>query len=304
MSNSSAKVHLAPTVAAILLPIASLAVACSYAPKVDSFPPQTVTQGPGPTPTSDEGFATAEREDSRAGGKESAPEETAPDPGDPEGSATDARRSEPLLIVIEGELPPHDTRTITSDETANLDLLAASAAERKRRETAPEAVLVIRDDNLAELAKGARLTVGSAPAVQEIPDDRMAGASRDEIHWRTRARQLRLGWRQAYDRIAVLEAQAAKLRTRFYAEDDPVYRDRVIKPEWDRVLDRLDDARRTVTRSGEELDLFVEEGRRAGALPGWLREGLELVPEPERKDEGLETVDPSEPKVIDPSSRK
>ena len=114
-------------------------------------------------------------------------------------------------------------------------------------------------------------------------------------------RSIRSEWRQAYDSIEELEEEAAALRTRFYAEDDPVYRDRVIKPEWDRTLDRLHEARRAIDRAQEQLDQALEEGRIAGALPGWLRDGEELEPpveEPEDEGEPTTGAEPREPKVI------
>jgi hypothetical protein len=66
-----------------------------------------------------------------------------------------------------------------------------------------------------------------------------------------------------------------------------------------------------VERLREELADTLDEGRREGALPGWLREGIELEPSFEEEDgsrdgrvegglpiheaEELETVEPNEP---------
>ena len=97
--------------------------------------------------------------------------------------------------------------------------------------------------------------------------------------------------------LVELEKEAEGLRTRFYAEDDPVRRDREVKPAWDRALDLLDEARRTVARAQERLAELQDEGRRAGAMPGWLREGMELEP-PRQEDEGVEESEPGEPEVI------
>ena len=43
-----------------------------------------------------------------------------------------------------------------------------------------------------------------------------------------------------------------------------------------------------------ELEAFLEEGRRAGALPGWLREGAEQEPETAETDVALpgEAIEP------------
>lgn len=275
----------------LLVLATGLTVGCSQSPKVESLPPQTVTSAPPQTPPSNEGFAT-------------------PDRTTVEGSDTgqDRRPSrDDLTIYIDGS-PQSDTASDPANvmdgrqgEEQGSDLLRASAAEKKRRETAPQAVLVINDENLAELAEGGRVTVGAAEAKVTSDDLASTGVTEEELYWRNGVRSLRQDWRQAHDSILELEEQAATLRTRFYAEDDPAHRDRIIKPEWDRTLDRLDQARRAVIRAQEDLDRFLEEGSRAGALPGWLREGMDLEPEPERGADGqLETVDPAEPREIEP----
>jgi hypothetical protein len=74
-------------------------------------------------------------------------------------------------------------------------------------------------------------------------------------------------------------------------------RDGKIKPEWDRALDRLEQARREEVQAQRDLEEFLDDGRRAGALPGWLREGIELEPITEEVEE-LPTADPMEPKVV------
>ena len=56
-------------------------------------------------------------------------------------------------------------------------------------------------------------------------------------------------------------------------------RDSHVKPEWDRALDRLNQLRDRALRYEQELEVFLEEGRRSGVPPGWLSEGWELEPE-------------------------
>lgn len=198
-------------------------------------------------------------------------------------------------IVVAGSL--NDGPSADDPRSA---LLRASEREKSRRSRSATPVAVINDENLASMAQGARVTVGSAPELDQETEDAVKLSEEmkeQEIYWRTRARDVRQEWRDAYDSIAELESQAQDLRTRFYAEDDPVRRDREIKPAWDRTLDRLDEARRSIDRAKEKLAQIQNEGRRAGALPGWLREGAELQP-PEVVDEGPTEADPAEPKII------
>ena len=68
------------------------------------------------------------------------------------------------------------------------------------------------------------------------------------------------------------EAAAHKLENDFYAWDDGQYRDRVIKPAWDRTKEDLEAARKELADAEKDLANLPERARRAGALPGWLRE--------------------------------
>ena len=77
------------------------------------------------------------------------------------------------------------------------------------------------------------------------------------------------------------------------AENDVHVRNGQIKPEWDRILDRLEEARAEAETAKTELAELLEEGRTSGALPGWLREGVDQEPK--------EAPEPSnEHKVIEP----
>jgi hypothetical protein len=58
----------------------------------------------------------------------------------------------------------------------------------------------------------------------------------------------------------------------FYSWDDGAYRDGVIKPAWDKAREDLATARRELPLAERTLDDLPDRARRAGALPGWLRE--------------------------------
>ncbi|MDH3745756.1 MAG: hypothetical protein OES47_11715, partial [Acidobacteriota bacterium] len=74
-----------------------------------------------------------------------------------------------------------------------------------------------------------------------------------------------------------------------------------IKPAWDRALDRLEGARELVAEASTQLDELIEEGRRAGALPGWLREGIDLEPDRDReRATGVEEHEVGEPEIYRP----
>ncbi len=183
-------------------------------------------------------------------------------------------------------------------------LAEAARVERERRGEAPPADIVITDKNLSEYAVG-HLTVAdtsneAADAIAEELSELEREMAEKEAYWRNGARQIRQEWRDAFDAIEELEAKVFDLRQQFYREDDGFYRDAEIKPAWDRAIDQLEEARRDVEAKQQELAVFLEEGREAGALPGWLREGIELEPKPPAKQDSV--AKPSEPVIYEPES--
>lgn len=179
--------------------------------------------------------------------------------------AAKVRGTEP--VVIEEGKPLDDGQ----------DLVAAAAAERERRRTAPPAMIEVNNKNLAQHATG-KLTVSGVAAVRGAATPAATDADKDEKYWRDRVHGLREQWAEAVESIGELEARTANLRTRFYAEDDPYVRDGQIKPVWDRALEQLQQARDRARNLEDNLAVALEEGRQAGALPGWLRDGIELEP--------------------------
>jgi len=193
----------------------------------------------------------------------------------------------PTVVVIdEGGDPAAEPQSLAE----------AADAERERRATAAEPVVRLDNKNLNEYGKDQKLTVANANArPANTATGKAEAAARDEEYWRSRGLDIRQRWRDAFDRTKELETKAEGLRRRFYAADDPYVRDGQIKPEWDKALDDLDAARREAERGPEEVDQFLREGREAGALPGWLRDGTELEPvvEPIKAPNG-EPIEPVE----------
>jgi hypothetical protein len=193
-----------------------------------------------------------------------------------------------------------------AEDGGPVTLADAAKAEKERRARAGQPIAVVTDKTLPKYARKGQITVAD-PKEQE----KKAGATaptgapgepvRDEPYWRGRALDIRLRWRQAADDVKELEQRSTELRQRFYGEDDLFIRDNQIKPEWDRVLDRLRQARLDADAARQELVQLLEEGRSAGALPGWLREGEDQEPEEESKEK--ETATPAqsiEPPVLEP----
>lgn len=259
-----------PATLAAVVTAALLIAACSHAP--ESLPPQSVAQQP----------AAAE----------GTPVPEPPPPAPPKS---------PDVITIEAAEPP-------ADDTRSL--VEAARRERQRRGQTGEPVAVITDGNLHEHATGQLTFVdreaGEATAAAEDgePADGAEGETgerdegeRGEAYWRERVRELREGWRAAADRIPELEEKAAELRQQFYAADDAYYRDSRIKPAWDRAIDQIAQSHAAAEAFRLELEQALDDGRRAGALPGWLREGIELEPEP--AEPPSDEHQPGEPQILE-----
>lgn len=197
--------------------------------------------------------------------------------------------------------PPLPPNTVVLDsggekESSTRSLADAARAVREQKAHAAPPAHVITDKNIKQYAAKGQITVATPAKKAEAAagaDTEEKAPIRDEQYWRSRALEIRLRWRKAADDVKELEQSAAGWRRRFYAENDPYVRSGQVKPEWDRVLDRLEEARAEAEAAKTELDELLEEGRTAGALPGWLREGVDEEPKKE--------PEPSkEHKVIDP----
>ena len=198
----------------------------------------------------------------------------------------------------------------------------AEAARRDRERYGDRSVGELTDDNLAEMASRGKVTFAGAAAGEEADaGDAQAGgeagepgaaAGEDgsdpdttacgETCWRRRAYELREAWSRSVAEIEELEGRVSDLRWRFYAEDDPWQRDSQIKPAWDRALDELRRAREEAKRYQQRVDDLMDEGRSAGALPGWLREGIELEPKPADESAERDSADPVEPRILEDDS--
>ncbi|MDX1999747.1 MAG: hypothetical protein SF066_18655 [Thermoanaerobaculia bacterium] len=208
----------------------------------------------------------------------------APPQAPPPSPAVKPLEDRSVIIIDQPETPP-----------AN-DLISASRAAKEQREKAPTPTTRprITNKNLKDFAGGSVTTAQPNASPERASASAAAvAAEREEQVWRERVLDLRLRARRARDEIQRLETESAALRRSFYVEDDPYVRDTRIKPAWDRALDTLSQARRDADSLRLELARVLDEGRQAGALPGWLREGIEL-------EHDLPPDQISEPAAIEP----
>lgn len=266
-----------------------MAVALMLAACAGGSSPEFGQQQTGAKTEIEETKASADLGHEPAVGPAEAPEPEMPLPEGTEAEAVEipVEPTEP----VDPMAPVHfKTATLEEPEPVEMSLFEAAEAERQRRQGVRKAQLVITDANLKEHGRDAELTELIVEGMAETADspataeDSSGERADPETYWRTRIRDARLAWRAGADRIVELDAEVAKLRYDFYAADDPFYRDSEIKPAWDRAAVDLQQARLRV----KDLELAVrsslEEGVSEGALPGWLREGIDFEPESTEKD--------------------
>jgi hypothetical protein len=165
------------------------------------------------------------------------------------------------------------------------DVVRAASQTRESREI-PKPAVAITNETLVTDPKRGRLTTWQgvpavptsapaatpgAPAATSAPAPAATPVSEEQV-WRERARNARQRVDESKERAARLEAESKKLENDFYAWDDGQYRDNVIKPAWDKKREELETARRDLDAAERDLADLPEQARKAGALPGWIRE--------------------------------
>ncbi|HEV8611098.1 MAG TPA: hypothetical protein VGS98_13665 [Thermoanaerobaculia bacterium] len=159
------------------------------------------------------------------------------------------------------------------------------AAERSARRSAEKKKVRITNQSLVtEPDKGKVSTSDVKPAptptarsrptrARPVASDEAASAPEDgEEFWREEARRLRERVAAIREEITRLEAEVKKLESDFYSWDDGLYRDRVIKPAWDKAREELATARKELPEAEKDLADLPDRARKAGAQPGWIRE--------------------------------
>ena len=163
-----------------------------------------------------------------------------------------------------------------------LSEVVRAAEESKTRKEQKSSVAITNESLVTDTSKG-RLTTSSprnlppptaatsaeAPVSVRTPTP---SADAAEAEWRERARSARARVEELKQRVSQFESEAKKLENDFYSWDDGSYRDGVIKPAWDRKKQELETARKDLAQAETDLAELPEKARKAGALPGWLRE--------------------------------
>ena len=163
------------------------------------------------------------------------------------------------------------------------DAVQAASETKKKKEA--KGKVAITNENLVTDPKKGKLTTASpqkvpapTPAAAAAGSPRAEGeppaqsSSEAEAYWRERMHSAKSRVEDLEERVRRYEQEARKLENDFYSWDDGNYRDGVIKPAWDKKREELETTKRELAEAQKELADLPEKARKAGALPGWLRD--------------------------------
>jgi len=206
-----------------------------------------------------------------------------------------------LLVVITAATIPvwvssSETPTPTPAPASTPSLAEASRRARAAQgeeEIGKGSKVVISDSNLQEYSAQGALTettrstpppearrrgvhsAGTVNADDPLGLDETPAMAEKRRYWQGQyQRQLEL-IASLEHQIQVLDETIPLLWRKFYAWDEPAYRDGVTKPALDQALARRDSLEERLTEARGSLGGIVEAARRDGAQPGWFR-GLDV----------------------------
>ena len=110
------------------------------------------------------------------------------------------------------------------------------------------------------------------PATPVEPAGARDQKGRTEAEWRTLLAGNRTAIERAEADVKRLDLETKRLENDFYAWSDGNYRDRVIRPSWDKAREDLKKARTDLDSAHTRRTDLEEEARKSGTPPGWLRD--------------------------------
>jgi hypothetical protein len=97
-------------------------------------------------------------------------------------------------------------------------------------------------------------------------------SNNNEEYWRNRREDVDQKLESAKAKVDQIQSEINTLTAAFYAESDGVGQRPVIEQERIERLKALDDAKADLQAAQEESEGLEDEARKAGALPGWVRD--------------------------------
>jgi hypothetical protein len=192
--------------------------------------------------------------------------------------------------------------SVVADEPSPTPALGMAKADGQKPERTP---IVIDNETLRKYADQGRVTSVERPSSSRASGTGVTalggGMGRDSSNEDAAKRRY---WRELYQQqldlvqsleqqIEILDREIPGLWRDFYARDDPMYRDGVIKPKLDEALARREQIEEQLGEEREQLPKIRENARRNGAQPGWFRGLDQPPPREEQADEPPDAALPS-----------
>ncbi len=168
---------------------------------------------------------------------------------------------------------------VTYSFAADSDLVKLAKQEKERR-AKTEAKKTLTNQDIEEIRKKQLGIESSGPEGQPVEGEKTAGGEKkkeedpaaQETYWRGRKDAADAGIQDAQARVNQLQSEINSLTTSFYAEADGVGQRPLIESERASRIDELKAAQQALEDAKAGREDLDDEARKAGALPGWLRD--------------------------------
>ena len=171
--------------------------------------------------------------------------------------------------------------TVTFSEDSPL---VKAAKKEKERRAKTEAKKTLTNQDVEDIRKKQPSSGIETTAPEGEPgDDETASTTTDakkpepdptqtEEYWRGRKQETEQRIQDAQSRVEQLQSEINTLTQAFYAEGDGVAQRPLIESERIERIKELEAAKQDLENARLASDSLEDEARRAGALPGWLRD--------------------------------
>ena len=157
-------------------------------------------------------------------------------------------------------------------------LVKAAKKEKERRDKV-EAKKTLTNQDIEEIRKkqlGIETTAvaGDEPAAEEDKkaEKKEKDPTQSEEYWRARKEEVNQNLQEAQAKVEQLQSEINSLTTAFYAESDGVAQRPLIESERTERIKELEQAKQDLENARQQAEGLEDEARKAGALPGWIRD--------------------------------
>jgi len=157
--------------------------------------------------------------------------------------------------------------------------LVKAAKKEKERRAKVEAKKTLTNQDIEEIrTKQLGIESTAVPGDESAEEtkgdkkDKKEDPAQSEEYWRGRKQETDQRVQDAQSKVQELQTEITNLTTAFYAESDGVAQRPVIESERIERLKELEQAKQDLENARAESDGLEEEARKAGALPGWIRD--------------------------------